>query len=151
MEVILRDRVENLGEAGDIVNVKPGYARNYLLPRELAFAATAANRETAEEERRKAEERAKRDYLEGKRRAAQLNNISLTFHAKAGEEGKLFGSVTSSDIADRLAELDLDFEVDRRRLMIEEPIKELGAHTVTLRLHSEVDVAIEVIVEREAE
>lgn len=152
MDVILKDYVAHLGEPGDIVAVKPGYARNYLLPRGLAYAATDANRALAQDERRKAEERAKRDFLEAKRRASQLEGVDLVFQAKAGEEGKLFGSVTTSDIADRLAEQELDFEVDRRRLVLaNDPIKELGVHTATLRLHPEVEVELEITVEAEEE
>ncbi len=151
MKVILKETVEHLGESGDVVNVKPGYARNFLLPGGLAYTASEANLQLVEEERAKARERAKRDYLEAKRRASQLEGISLTFTAKAGEEGRLFGSITNSDIADQLAEQGLDFEVDRRRVVLEEPIKDLGAHTATVRLFSEVDVAIEIIVERESE
>lgn len=151
MKVILKEAVEHLGEPGEVVNVKPGYARNYLLPKGLAYTASAANLQRVEEERAQAQERAKRDYLEAKRRASQLEGMSLTFVAKAGEEGRLFGSITNGDIAERLAEQDLDFEIDRRRIVVEEPIKDLGVHTATVRLFSEVDVDIEIKVEREAE
>lgn len=151
MKVILKEAVEHLGEPGEVVNVKPGYARNYLLPKGLAYTASAANLQRVEEERAQAQERAKRDYLEAKRRASQLEGMSLTFLAKAGEEGRLFGSITNGDIAERLAEQGLDFEVERRRVVVEEPIKELGVHTATVRLFSEVDVDIEIKVEREAE
>jgi large subunit ribosomal protein L9 len=144
VKVILRDDLEKLGTAGEIVTVRPGYARNYLLPRGLAYEATASNVRQLEAEKRRAEQRAKRDYLEGRRRASQLEDMSLTFHAKAGEESKLFGSITTSDIADRLKEQELDFEVDRRQVELEEPIKALGVYTVQVKLHTDVRPEIKV-------
>jgi large subunit ribosomal protein L9 len=144
VKVILRQNLENLGETGDLVTVKPGYARNYLLPRGLAFEATAANIRQLEEDRRREDQRAKRDYLEARRRASQLEGVSLTFHANAGEEGKLFGSITSGDIADRLAEQGLDFTIDRRWIMLDEPVKSLGVYSVPVRLHADVRPEIKV-------
>lgn len=144
VKVILRQDLETLGAAGEIVTVKPGYARNYLLPRGFAYEATAANVRQLEEDRRRAEQRAKRDYLEARRRAAQLDGVSLTFHAKAGEESKLFGSITSADIADRLGEQGLDFQVDRRQVDLTDPIKSLGVYSVPIRLHAEVRPEIKV-------
>jgi large subunit ribosomal protein L9 len=143
-KVILREDLEKLGNAGEIVTVKPGYARNFLLPRGLAYEATAANMRQLEAEKRRAEQRAKRGYLEARRRASQLEGLSLTFHANAGEESKLFGSITVGDIADRLNEQSLDFEVDRRQVELDEPIKQLGVFTVTVRLHAEVRPEIKV-------
>lgn len=143
-KLILRQDLENLGEAGDVVAVKPGYARNYLLPRGFALQATAANVRALEEERRRAEQRARREYLEARRRAAQLEGVSLTFHAKAGDESKLFGSITTADIADRLAEQGLDFDVDRRQVDLSDPIKALGVYSVPIRLHGEVRPEIKV-------
>ncbi len=151
MKLILKQDVQNLGATGDIVNVKSGYARNYLLPQGLAYVASEANLRRIEREREEAEERAKRDYLEARRRAAQLAGLVLTFHAKAGAEGKLFGSVTAADIADRAGEQGLDFELDRRKILLDEPIKQIGAFAVTVRLGAEVDAEIEVRVERAAE
>ena len=144
VKVILRQNLENLGDQGDMVTVKPGYARNYLFPRGLAFEATAANVRQLEEDRRRDEQRAKRDYLEARRRSAQLEGVSLTFHANAGEEGKLFGSITSGDIADRLADQGLDYEIDRRWIMLDEPIKALGVFSVPVRLHTDVRPEIKV-------
>ena len=149
VKVILRESMDNLGDAGDIVDVKPGYARNYLLPQGIAYEASEANVRRLEEEKERAEERAKRDYLEARRRASQLDGASLHFEARAGEEGKLFGSVTAADIADRLNELELDFEVDRRWIQLDEPIKELGAYKVSVRLHSDVEEEVEVRVDRD--
>ncbi len=148
-KVILKEDMENLGTSGDVVDVKPGYARNYLIPQGFAYEASEANVRRLEAEKAKAEERARRDYLEARRRASQLEGVSLTFHARAGEEGKLFGSVTNGDITDRLNALELDFEVDRRQVDLEEPLKQLGAFMVPVRLFSEVVVEVEVKVERE--
>jgi large subunit ribosomal protein L9 len=149
VKVILREDVPKLGEAGEIVTVKPGFARNYLLPRELAYEATEASVRRLEQERERAEQRARRDYLEARRRASRLEDLSLTFHARAGEESKLFGSITSADIADRLKEQDLDFEVDRRHIDLDEPIKALGVYSVPVRLHAEVRPEIKVWVIKE--
>jgi large subunit ribosomal protein L9 len=150
MKLILKKPVESLGEAGDIVNVKAGYGRNYLIPQGFAYEASAANVRRLEEERKRSEERSRRDYLEARRRAAQLAGMSLTFHARAGEDGKLFGSVTNADIADRAnATGKLDFELDRRTVVVEEALKALGVFTVTAHLHAEVDAEIEVRIERE--
>ena len=151
MKLILKKAVENLGEAGEVVTVKSGYGRNYLVPQGLAYEASEANMKRLEEEQRLAEERSRRDYLEARRRASQLVGMSLTFHARAGEDGKLFGSVTNADIADRAnGSGTLDFELDKRRVVMDEPLKTLGVFEVSVHLHAEVDGAIEVHVEREA-
>jgi large subunit ribosomal protein L9 len=148
--VILRESVPNLGESGDLVTVKPGFARNYLLPRGLAFEATEANIRRLEEDRRRAEERAKRDFLEAHRQASAIEQVSLTFHARAGEESKLFGSITTADIAERLnAEGNLGFEVDRRQIELDEPLKTLGVFNVPVKLHGDVRPEIKVWVIKE--
>ena len=144
LKVILRQDVADLGQSGDVVTVKPGYARNYLLPRGIAYEATNANIKQIEEEQRRADAKSKQAKLEAGRRAAQLEPISLTFHANAGDEGKLFGSITSADIAERLKEQGLDFEIDKRDIELEEPIKTLGVHNVAVRLHTEVKPEIKV-------
>ncbi len=149
MKIILKENVENLGESGDIVKVKPGFARNYLIPRGLGYVASPANLKKVEEERKRAVEDAKRDYLEAKRRAAQLENMILVTRVRSGEEGKLFGSITNAEIAERIQEQGIDFELDRRRVELEEPIKLIGAYQVPVRLHSEVTVHVEVRVESE--
>lgn len=152
MKIILRKPVDNLGEEGEVVDVKPGYARNYLLPQGMAEMASEANIRRLEEERQQAEERARRDYLEARRRASQLEGTILIFRVLAGEEGKLFGSVTPSDIAERAEErAGLDFDLDRRLVQLDDPIKEIGAYRVTIRLHEDVEVDIQVRVEREEE
>ena len=149
IKVILRQDVDQLGASGDVVTVKPGYARNFLLPQGLAFEATNANLKRVEEDKRRAEAKGKKDRLEANRRAAQLENVQLTFQANAGEEGKLFGSITSSDIADRLAEQNLDFTIDKRDIELEEPIKALGVYTVQVRLHTEVKPEIKIWVTKQ--
>jgi large subunit ribosomal protein L9 len=144
LKVILRQDVAELGQSGDVVTVKPGYARNFLLPRGMAYEATTANIKQLEEENRRGEAKTKQQYLEARRRAAQLENVSLTFHANAGEEGKLFGSITSADIAERLKEQNLDFEVEKRDIELDEPLKSLGVYNVTIRLHTDVKPEIKV-------
>ena len=148
--VILRQNVPNLGDAGDLVTVKPGFARNYLLPRGLAYEATAGNIRRLEEEKQRGEERAKRDFLEARRQASSLESVSLTFNARAGEESKLFGSITTADIAEKLnAEGKLGFQVDRRQIELDEPIKSLGVFSVPVKLHSDVRPEIKVWVIKE--
>jgi len=150
MKLILKKAVPALGEAGEVVSVKAGYGRNYLLPQGLAYEANEGNIKRLEEERQRAEERSRRDYLEARRRAAQFSGLSLTFKARASEDGKLFGSVTNADVADRANGTGrLDFELDKRAVVMEEPLKALGSHQVKVHLHAEVDAEIQVYVERE--
>lgn len=148
MKLILKKRVENLGEPGEVVSVKAGYGRNYLIPQGLAYVASEANIRRLEEEQVRADERSRRDFLEARRRASQLEGMSLTFHERAGEDGKLFGSVTAADIAEKANEMGLDFELDRRAIVLDEPIKILGVSNVEVHLHRDVDLSIEVRVER---
>ena len=149
VKVILREDVAKLGDAGEVVSVKPGYARNFLLPQDLAYEATDSSIRQLEQERERAEQRARRDYLEARRRASQLEDLSLTFHARAGEESKLFGSIGTADIADRLGEQELDFEIDRKQVDLDDPIKALGVYDVPIRLHSDVRPTVKVWVIRE--
>ena len=150
MKLILKQSVENLGEAGEVIQVKPGFGRNYLIPQGLAYTATQSNIEKLEQEQAQSDERSKRDFLEACRRVSQLEGISpITFYARAGDDGKLFGSVTSVDIADRINESDMDFELNRREVLLDEPIKMLGVWEVPLNLHGEIEAHIEVHVERE--
>lgn len=142
VEVILRKDVADLGHAGDMVQVKPGYARNYLLPQGLALRATEGNRRRFEEERRQIEQAAERERERAQELAKDLEDRSLTFNRRAGEEGRLFGSVTSADIAEALEREGL--EIDRRLIRLEEPIKELGVFTVPIRLHADVEPEIKV-------
>lgn len=147
MQVILKERLENLGDAGEIVNVKPGYARNYLLPKGLAYEATQANVRRIEREKEQRHKRAADELQDARRRATSLEGVSVTFTARAGEEGKLFGSITSSDIAEKLEEQGV--QVDRRQIQLDEPIKSLGVFTVPVRLHAEVKPEIKVWVIKE--
>ena len=142
MQVILRERLENLGAAGDIVDVKPGYARNYLIPKGLAYEASQANVRRLEAERAAQDRRDAATLDEARERAKALEGVSLTFHARAGQEGKLFGSITSADIAERLAEQGV--EIDRRTIELDEPIKTLGVSRVPVRLHPQVRPEIQV-------
>jgi large subunit ribosomal protein L9 len=135
-EIILQQDIENLGEAGEVVDVKPGYARNFLLPRGLAIPATAGNMKRIEQERRRLERARTRERDRAEELSEQLADRSLSFSVRAGEEGRLFGSVTSSDIADRLAEEGI--QVDRRLIRLDEPIKELGVYRVAVELHADV-------------
>ena len=143
MEVILRQSVDNLGHPGDIVDVSSGYARNFLLPRGVAYEATPGNKKriAQEKERLEAAESARRDAAAGV--AKRLEEVSLTFSAKVGEEGKLFGSVTTSDIAHQLEALGFD-EVEKRMIDLHEPIKALGVYKVAVRLHADVKPEIKV-------
>ncbi|MGH7539696.1 MAG: 50S ribosomal protein L9 [Gemmatimonadota bacterium] len=141
-DVILRRDVENLGEAGELVSVKPGYARNYLIPQGLALPATDGNCRRFEEEARQAARSATREKEMAEGLAGELEGRSLTFTVKAGEEGRLYGSVTAGDIADAL--LAEGVSVDRRLIQLDEPIKELGAYRVAVRLHAEVKPEIKV-------
>jgi large subunit ribosomal protein L9 len=144
IEVILREDIKTLGRAGEMVRVKPGYARNYLLPQGLAYEATEGNRKRIAAETRVRAARNESERTEAERLAGTLSGISLTLTGKAGEEGKLFGSITSQDIADALAGQGYTF--DRRRIELEHPIKTTGTHTVSVRLHPEVHAELSVSV-----
>jgi large subunit ribosomal protein L9 len=147
MQVILRERIEQLGDAGEIVDVKPGYGRNYLIPKGLAYEATAANKRRLEAERARTAAKEAETMGEAQKRAAAIEGISLTFHARAGQEGKLFGSIGSADIAEKLAEQGVT--VDRRQIELEEPIKALGVTSVPIRLHPQVRPEVKVWVIQE--
>jgi large subunit ribosomal protein L9 len=142
MEVILRHAVENLGKPGDVVKVKNGYARNYLLPHNLAYEATPGNLKRIQQERSRLEaaENQRRDAAQGI--ATTLEQVSLTFSARVGEEGKLFGSVTAADIAQQLEQQ--GFHIEKRQIDLHEPIKSLGVYRVPVRLHADVKPEIRV-------
>lgn len=142
MEIILRQSIDNLGNPGDVVTVKNGYARNYLLPRGFAFEATPGNlkRIAAERSRLETAENERRDSASSL--ARRLEEVQLTFSARVGEEGKLFGSVTAADIAEQLATQ--GFQVERRLIDLHEPIKALGVYRVPIRLHADVKPEIRV-------
>jgi large subunit ribosomal protein L9 len=145
--VLLREDVDNLGGRGEIVKVKAGYARNYLLPQGLATLATKGNIRQIEQERAALLKKAAAEKSTAEAQAAQMASISLSFERKAGENGALFGSVTSIDIADGLKAK--GYEMDRRRIVLREPIKELGEFNVPVKLHREVVIQIPVKVTAE--
>lgn len=147
MEVILRDHVEHLGRRGEIVKVADGYARNFLLPRKLALPATDANRKWVERERKLAEVRDSEERGAAEAIATRLNALDLTITRKVGENDQLYGSVTNADIADLLAAK--GFEIDRRKILLPDPIKSLGENTVPVKLHREVTAQIKVTVGKE--
>ena len=142
VQVVLRDDIENLGRSGDLVRVKPGYARNYLVPRGLAAFATRGNVAPIEHEKRVALALAAKQRAAAEARAAELSALTVEIAAQAGETEKLFGSVGTRDIAQALAKK--GFEVDRKKILLDEPIKELGEHEVTIKLGSEVQATIKV-------
>ena len=148
MEVILRQDVPQLGQRGDIVNVKDGYARNYLLPHKLAMPATESNRKQVAEMKAAAARRAATEKSGAESLAAQLAAVTLTISAKAGESDQLFGSVTAMDIAAALEAK--GFGIDKRKVLLEEPIKTIGEYDVPLRLHHDVTATVKVSVVREA-
>src|SRR5919112_3406549 len=145
--VLLREDVDNLGARGEIVKVRAGYARNYLLPRKLAVQATAGNVKQIEAERAALMKKEARERSTAEGQAALMNSLRLNFERKVGEHGILYGSVTSMDIAEALKEK--GYEIDRRRISLREAIKETGEFTVPVRLHREVtvDVPVEVTAE----
>jgi large subunit ribosomal protein L9 len=147
VEVILLDSVYKLGDRGQTVKVKPGFARNYLFPRRLALPATEANRRVFQENERVLVKHDVQAMQAAREVAAKLGEVSCTIAVQVGEEDKLYGSVTSLDIARKLKEQGHD--VDRRQIMLGEPIKQLGEFTVDLRLHREVTTPIKVSVVRE--
>ncbi len=142
VQVILRDDVEHLGRSGDLVKVKPGYARNFLLPRGLAAIATRGNIAQIEHEKKAALARAAKQRAAAQARAGELDGVSVEISAKAGDNKKLFGSVGAKDIAAALEAKGID--VDRRKIVLDEPIKELGEHEVAIRLGYEVSGTIKV-------
>jgi large subunit ribosomal protein L9 len=148
MEVILREDVPNLGTVGDIVKVKPGYARNYLLPRQLAVIADRGSVRVLEHQKRVVASKRDRDRKQAETLAQRLTSMRVTVKARAGEEGKLFGSVTNQDIEKALEEQ--GFTVERRRIRLDEPIKAVGEHVVPIHLSTGVNAHVTVIVEAEA-
>ncbi len=142
MEVILRQAVESLGKPGDVVKVSNGYARNYLLPHGVAFEATPGNlkRIQQEKDRLEAAENERRTAAQGL--AEKLEQVQLTFSARVGDEGKLFGSVTSADVAQQLEAQ--GFHIEKRQIDLHEPIKALGVYRIPIRLHADVKPEIRV-------
>jgi large subunit ribosomal protein L9 len=142
IEVILKDHVENLGRRGEIVKVANGYARNFLFPRKLALAVTVENKRQIERERAKADARDAEELHEAEGLKAKLEAVEVTIARRVGENDTLYGSVTSSDIADALAARDL--VVDRRKIQLAEPLKSLGTHPVAVKLYRDVTAQVSV-------
>ena len=148
IELILREDVPSLGKAGQMVRVKPGYARNFLLPRGLAFEATDGNRKRIDAEAKSREAKATAERAEAQALADKLGATTLSFVAKAGEDGKLFGSITSGDIAHELAAK--GFTIDKRKIELEHPLKHLGFHAVPVRLTHDVHAEVKLNVTAQA-
>ena len=147
MEVILREDVEKVGARGAVVKVADGYARNFLLPKRLAVAATDANKKIVEQEREAYLRREAKDKSESEDLSKLLTGLTLTFKHKVGENNHLFGSVTAKDIAEALEAQ--KYHVERRKVQLDEPIRTVGEHEVTVRLHRDVTTQIKVVVEPE--
>jgi large subunit ribosomal protein L9 len=147
MELILKAKIEGLGDRGEVVKVKDGYARNYLIPKNLAVPATAAFRKVLEEENRIHEIRDTKLKRSVETLAERMKDLSCTIVVQAGEEDKLYGSVGTHDIAESI--MKQGFEVNHRQVILDEPIKKLGVYTVPVRLHREVEVTIKVWVVKE--
>ena len=147
MEVILKKSVEGLGAPGDVLKVADGYARNYLLPMQLAVHATERNRRYLEHQKRVIDQQEAKDKEQAREIASQITGVTCTLKRRAGENDRLFGSVTSMDVSEALrAE---GFELERRFLELAEPIRELGVFMVPVKLHTDVVVELRVVVERE--
>jgi large subunit ribosomal protein L9 len=147
MDVILREDIDNLGARGAVVKVAPGYARNFLLPKRLAVEATEANRKIVEQERQAHLRKEAKLQSEAEDLSKLMSGVSVTIAQKAGENDQLFGSVTAKDVVDALAAK--NFTVDRRKVQLDEPIKQLGEYKVPIRLHREVTAEITVTVVKE--
>jgi large subunit ribosomal protein L9 len=147
MKVILRQNFEPLGQIGDIVDVKDGYALNYLLPRKIAYAALKGNLRALEEEKKTAVKKTEQELLDAETLAAELEKTSITIPVQVGEEDKIFGSVTAQMIADALGEK--NHKIDKRKIELEEQIKTLGIYNVNIKLHPKVSSKIKVWVVRE--
>jgi large subunit ribosomal protein L9 len=146
MRIVLRDDVDNLGRKGEVVDVADGYARNYLVPRGLALKASAGSQKQADAMKRNREVRESREREAAQAVAAQFEGRTISIKARAGGEGRLFGSVTSADIAEAVQK-QTGAEIDRRKLALDEPLKELGGADVVVRLHPDVVATIHVEVE----
>ena len=147
MELILRDDVEKLGRRGDVVKVKDGYARNFLLPRGLGMPVTAANKAMIEKERKAHEARLAKEKAEFESLAARIGGLRFVAPRKVGENDVLYGSVTGGDVAEFLKAKGI--EIDKRKVLLEEPIKALGEHEVKIKLHPEVQASLRLLVTKE--
>ncbi len=147
MKIILRQDYESLGKIGDIVEVKPGFARNFLLPKKIAMTISKGNMKILEEEKRQESLKVNKEKAAAQRLAEGLKKVSLTASVAVGGEDKIFGSVTSQTISDLLK--DKGYDIDKKRIVLEEPIKALGIYTINIKLHTEVEGKIKVWVVKE--
>src|SRR5260370_28157023 len=144
MDVILREDIDNLGSRGEVVNVAAGYARNFLLPKRMAVAATESNKKIVEQERQSHLRKEAKQKNEAEDLGKMLHGVTVTIAQKAGENNQLFGSVTSKDVAEALEKQ--KFTIDRRKIQLDEPIKQLGEHKLAIRLHKDITVELTVSV-----
>ena len=147
MKLILRQDYESLGEAGNIVNVKPGFARNFLIPKGLAMLATDKNLKKFENDKKQMFWRQEKEKRQSEELAKTLENVSCTITVQVGEEDKMFGSVTSQNIAEALESQ--GYTIDRRKIILDDPIKSLGIYSVPIKLHSDVEAKVKVWVVKE--
>jgi large subunit ribosomal protein L9 len=148
MKVILKQDVENVGRKGDIVNVSPGYGRNYLIPRKLALQVTASNLKMVEIEQQALKKKLEKERLSYQDLIRRLNEVTLTFWRKAGEKDMIFGSVSAADVKDALDKL--GFDVEKKKIVLDEPIKRLGNYTVPVRVFHDDKALVRVEVQRES-
>ena len=148
VEIVLKEDVEKLGKMGQVLHVRRGFFRNYLLPKGLAWQATPERLAEVKRQERVKQRRVEKERSRANEFAGRLSGLRLVFHAKAGEEGKLFGSVTSLDIQQTLQAQ--GFSLDRRQIVLEEPIKVLGSHEVSIRIFQDVSAVVHVVVEPES-
>lgn len=148
MEVILKEDVMKLGSRGDVVKVAEGYGRNFLLPRKLAIEATSGNKKVVEQMRAAALRRSAKEKAQAEELSKQFDGLSVSFQRRSGENDQLFGSVTSSDIAEALEKK--GFTLDRRKIQIHEPLKTVGEFTIPVKLHKDVTAHLKVVIEKEA-
>ena len=146
MKIILKQDVGGLGKKDAVVNASDGYAKNYLIPRGMAVEATAQNVNEAENKQKAQAERKKRELEQAKEFAAKLNGKTVTVHAKAGESGKLFGAVSGKDIADQI-QAQYHLEIDKKKIVLHEPIKTAGEHAVEIKIYPGVSVTVQVQIE----
>ncbi len=147
MKVILRRNFDQLGKVGDVANVKDGYARNYLIPRQIAYQATKGNILALEEEKKQILKKEAKELDVAQKLAAEIEKVSITIPVKVGEEDKIFGTVTSQMIADSMKEK--GYDIDKRKIEITEPIKALGIYSVTIKVHPSVSAVVKTWVVRE--
>ena len=142
MKVILNEDVKNLGKMGSVINVSAGYARNFLVPKNLAVEANIKNIKALEHEKRKIAERAKKVIKSNQEIAEKISSMTITLKAKAGEEERLFGSITTMDIANAIKVQGLD--IDRKKIMLDDPIKRLGSYTVGIKIQPDINASLNV-------